>query len=156
MRHLNWGKFPYACWSLLLFAIILTSTPSEAANNLSEKKESLGVIADLEEDNVKIIDIRCGNSIWVYVDILITSHKSGILSYTLFPTWGGGGDISTSYSTPLPKRVEKTLMFRQPVRDSLSRKHQFGLKAKFGLHGSVEKYAGSENTFEPDGRCPGT
>ena len=113
-------------------------------------------ISELYEDNVKITSIRCGNDRWVYIDILINSNKSGIQSYILFPTWGGGGDISKSFLTPLPKRVEKTLLFRQPSRDPYTRDHQFGLKVKFGLHGSVEKYAGRENTFEPSGRCEGT
>ena len=109
-----------------------------------------------DADSVKIVRVTCANPNMgsAYVHILLSSRSRGIRSFVLFPTWGGGGEITEDFSQPLPKRVEKALLFRPLTPDPVARNHQFGLKATFGVHSTVEKFAGPENTFEPGGRCP--
>ena len=103
-----------------------------------------------EPVSAQIVSVECGPGLALNLHIQITS-QTGILSYTIWSTWGGGGDIEQSFSPPLPTAIDETLVFEHENVDPEARNHQVGLSVVVeGVAEPVYAYGS-----EPSGRCPG-
>ena len=100
---------------------------------------------------VSIGKVECLADLTVRIHIQIAS-ETGIVSYQVWSTWGGGGDTQRVFTTPLPDHVDEVIEFSHVMVDpEASRIHQFGLSVVMsGVAVPILTYA-----LEPDGRCPG-
>lgn len=100
---------------------------------------------------VRISGVECLTGQTVRFRIEIRS-ETGIESYGVWSTWGGGGDINETFSAPLPMEIDETLEFTHAITDpEPGRAHQFGLSAQ--MLGTTDPLYTYE--IEPDSRCPG-
>jgi hypothetical protein len=100
-------------------------------------------------DSARILNVQCGPGQTVYIDIQITSQV-GIQYYALWSTWGGGGEIETPFTHPLPQKVREVIPFTHQLIDPFPREHEFGLRVILGNGKELWDYRS-----EPGGRCPG-
>lgn len=98
----------------------------------------------------QIVSVECGSGLALYVHIRITS-EAGISSYSVWSTWGGGGQIDQTFSDPLPKVIDQVIVHEHASLDNVDRLHQVGLRVTTPDSAQpIYTYA-----LEPDGRCPG-
>jgi len=120
-----------------------TGTQAASATPSPEPSPSSGTVA-------RIFDVECltGQTVRLHIEI---RSETGIESYGIWSTWGGGGDINQTFAEPLPMEVGETFEFTHVITDPEPRVHQFGLSVQ--LVGAAEPILTYE--IEPDGRCPG-
>jgi hypothetical protein len=98
----------------------------------------------------QIVSVECGSGLALRVHIRIT-NEAGIRSYSVWSTWGGGGEIERTFSAPLPKVIDEVVMHEHAFPDSVDRSHQVGLRVTTADNAQpIFTYA-----MEPSGRCPG-
>ena len=98
----------------------------------------------------QIVSVECGSGLALNIHIRI-SNDAGISSYSIWSTWGGGGQIDQTFTAPLPKVIDEVVVHEPVFPDTVDRQHQVGLKVTTPDHAQpIYTYA-----MEPDGRCPG-
>jgi hypothetical protein len=98
----------------------------------------------------QILGVECDSGLTLSIHIRIIS-ESGISSYSVWSTWGGGGQIDQSFSAPLPTVIDQVVVHTHAILDPVDRQHQVGLKVTTPDNSQpIYIYA-----LEPGGRCPG-
>jgi hypothetical protein len=98
----------------------------------------------------QIVSVECGSGLTLRVHIQIT-NEAGIRSYSVWSTWGGGGEIERTFSAPLPTVIDEVVIHEHVFPDSVDRSHQVGLRVTTPDNAQpIFTYA-----MEPGGRCPG-
>jgi tetratricopeptide (TPR) repeat protein len=117
--------------------------PTQTMTSISEPLRTSTPIA-------QIVSVECGSRLTLYVHIRI-ANESGISSYSVWSTWGGGGEIDQTFSSPLPTVIDQVVEHTHAILDPVDRQHQVGLKVTIpDSTQPIYTYA-----LEPDGRCPG-
>jgi len=106
--------------------------------------------APARETTVQIVSVGCGPGLSLNVHVR-SFNSAGINSYSIWSTWGGGGEITQTFSAPLPQEIDETLVFTHAIYDNVDRVHQIGLQVITPDNpNGYFTYAD-----EPNGRCPG-
>ncbi|HLC01585.1 MAG TPA: hypothetical protein VJK02_00980 [Anaerolineales bacterium] len=79
-----------------------------------------------ESVRAEIASVECGPGLSLNIHIRITS-ESGILSYSIWSTWGGGGAIDRTFTEPLPTSVDEVVVHPHGLADPEARNHEVGL-----------------------------
>ena len=124
-----------------------TPTPSETQ---TPTETFTPTPSDTPTPIAQIVGVDCGTGLTLYVHIRITS-ESGISSYSVWSTWGGGGQIDQTFSPPLPTFIDEIIVHTHDILDPVDRQHEVGLKVTTPDSSQpIFAYA-----LEPGGRCPG-
>ncbi len=134
-----------------------TAAASSSATESTTETASPSTTPEAESPNpssttvVRIVGVECltGQTVRIHFEI---RSETGIESYGLWSTWGGGGDFNEDLTAPLPTEIDQTVEFTHAIVDpEPSRVHQFGLVGQLvGVADPIITYAN-----EPDNRCPG-